>query len=98
MTREELVDTICPSDNIADCCSGECLFGCDDCKITMGYMFDEYDKQIRADVIDEIKDGITEIQQILILFDINSAEKRREIIDMLEQLKEKFDGKMGNKF
>lgn len=49
MTRDEIIDKICPSDAITDCCSGECLFGCDDCSLTLGFILDEYDKQIRAE-------------------------------------------------
>lgn len=55
MTRDELLEKICPSDNITDCCTEECLFGCDDCKITLEYMLDEYEQTIREDAIDEYK-------------------------------------------
>lgn len=49
MTREELIDKVCPSDAITDCCSEECLFCCDDCNLAIENMLDEYDKQIIAD-------------------------------------------------
>lgn len=51
MTREELIEKICPSDNISGCCMDDCLYVCDGCKLTLESMLDEYDKQIRAEVI-----------------------------------------------
>lgn len=53
MTRDELLDKICPADSITDCCSSDCIFGCDDCKVTLGYMLDEYEADIKAETIDE---------------------------------------------
>lgn len=56
MTRDELLDKICLTDSIADCCSSDYIFECDDCKVTLGYILDEYEADIRAEVIDEIKE------------------------------------------
>lgn len=41
----------------------------------------------RADERAKINDELSEVQQILILYDVDTAEKRREIIDLLEQIK-----------
>ena len=55
MTREELIYEVCPYKSMIDCHSEEPYthFKCKDCSILMNNWFDEYDKQIRADAIDE---------------------------------------------
>ena len=59
MTRELLLDYICPSD-FTDICV---LIGCEYCEVKLNEWLDEYDKQIRADAIDDfanwlVKQGI----------------------------------------
>lgn len=58
MTRTELLGKICPTHNTNDCCTGENSFHCDDCDKLMESWFDEYDKQIRADAIEELGKAI----------------------------------------
>lgn len=55
MTREELINNICPSVNINDCNGCDACFGCDDCAKELNKLLDEYDKQIRTDAIDEFR-------------------------------------------
>ena len=49
MTRELLLELICPAD-YTDVCV---LVGCEHCEVKLNEWLDEYDKQIRSDVIDE---------------------------------------------
>ena len=49
MTREQLLYLICPSERVEDCKKYTCV----DCQLLLIKWLDEYDKQIRADVIDE---------------------------------------------
>ena len=49
MTRKHLLDLICPSKRI-DCCEA---YSCIDCQLLLIKWLDEYDKQIRADAIDD---------------------------------------------
>lgn len=86
MTRDELIEKICPYDNTSECRYNieSCSFGCDDCMVTLGYMFDEYDKQIRTDAIDECISKIDTLEQIS--FGIVEVDL---IKSLLEQLKEK---------
>lgn len=51
MTREALILDLCPTDCIGEKCE---QFDCEDvCYPMLRRMFDKYDEQIRADVIDE---------------------------------------------
>lgn len=59
-------------------------FGCEVTKIEECPL----NREIRADERKKINDELSEVQQILILYDVDTAEKRREIIDLLEQIKE----------
>lgn len=87
MTRDELLEKICPADNITECCSGECMFGCDDCKVTMEYMFAEYEARIKDAVIDECIAKINRDHTHSAYYnDVYEA------IMLLEQLKEQKDG------
>ena len=60
MTRDELLNSICPMSRVYDCCiaDGDGDYDCDKCKRLTKEQFDEYDKQIRADAIDEVKNEI----------------------------------------
>lgn len=53
MDRDILLNRICPTDRTYDYCNGDDKYNCDDCKRIMSEWLDEYDNQIRADVIDE---------------------------------------------
>ena len=59
MTRELLLENICPTDCTDDCV----IVGCDYCNEKLNELLDEHDKQIRADAIDDfanwlVKQGI----------------------------------------
>ena len=54
MNRDELLDSICPMSRVYDCCITDGDYDCDNCKRLTNEWFDEYDKQIRAEVIDKL--------------------------------------------
>ena len=53
MTRDKLLNSICPMSRVYDCCIADGDYDCDNCKRLTKEWFNEYDKQIRADAIDE---------------------------------------------
>lgn len=53
MTRDKLLNSICPMSRVYDCCIADGNYDCDNCKRLTKEWFDEYNKQIRTDVIDE---------------------------------------------
>ena len=53
MTRDILLNSICPMSRVYDCCIADGDYDCDNCKRLTKEWFDEHDKQIRADAIDE---------------------------------------------
>ena len=53
MTRDELLFSICTINRVYDCCIADDDYDCDKCKRLTKEWFDEYDKQIRADAIDD---------------------------------------------
>lgn len=53
MNRDILLYRLCPMHRIYDCCNSDTNFHCVDCTRVMNEWLDGYDKQIRADVIDE---------------------------------------------
>ena len=53
MTRDKLLYKICPTDMTFDCRTGNKSCNCYDCGRVLEEWLDEYDNQIRADVIDE---------------------------------------------
>ena len=53
MTRDVLLKKLCPWDRIRDCCNPDANFYCNDCEPVMNEWLDEYDKQIRAEAIDD---------------------------------------------
>ena len=56
MNRDDLLKRICPN-----ACINDCRFiGCTQCNEKLNEWFDEYDKQIRADIIDELYNKIDE--------------------------------------
>ena len=52
MTRDDLLNSICPMSRVYDCCIADGGYDCDNCKRLIKEWFDEYDKQIRTDAID----------------------------------------------
>ena len=52
MTRDDLLNSICPMSRVYDCCIADGDYDCDNCKRLIKEWFDEYDKQIRTDAID----------------------------------------------
>ena len=61
MNRGELLEHICPNNNIDICCSEMGKIACKECDTVLNTYLDKYDKQIRADAIDSINDNIHEI-------------------------------------
>ena len=80
MSRDTLLDKICPMHRINDCCEGTSDFHCEDCAQLMDEWLDEYDKQIRAKAIDDAKRVILQTLDNEILVDTLHLR--------LEQLKE----------
>ena len=61
MTREELLYKICPTNTTYDCRNGNKYCDCDDCINEMNVWLEEYDKQIRANVIEEYKNTLLKL-------------------------------------
>ena len=87
MTRDILLNSICPMSRVYDCCITDGDYDCDDCKRIMNEWFDEYDKhvieQYKADT--NLKDTIREIHD-------NVAQEMycKGIDDLTEKLKDYF--------
>ena len=64
MTRDELLKKICPW-GTCDCGDDYESCNCDGCKRIMNEWLDKYDKQIRADVIDEFVHEVKEHHYLL---------------------------------
>ena len=60
MNRDKLLNSICPMSRVYDCCIADGDYDCDNCKRLTKEWFNEYDKQIRADAIDEFVHKIKE--------------------------------------
>ena len=60
MNRDNLLNRICPITRTYDCCNPDTQCRCNDCKQLMNKWLDEYDKQIRADVIDDFANWLVE--------------------------------------
>ena len=58
MTRDILLYRLCPMHRIYDCCNSDTNFNCVDCSRVMNEWLDGYDKQIRAEAIDEYKEEV----------------------------------------
>ena len=61
MTRELLIKEICPNAYINNCR----FLGCSQCDVKLNELLDEYDKQIRADAINEFVYHIKEHHYVL---------------------------------
>lgn len=86
MTREKLLEHICPTKNIDLCCSGATKIDCIDCQNVMNTYLGEYDKHVIAQYEAEhgnLADTIREIHD-------NVAQKMycKGIDDLTEKLKE----------
>ena len=100
MTRDELLFNICPGYRTISCCNGNKSFNCNDCNRVLNKWLDEYDKQIKAEVIDSINDNIHEIYKCQFYCMADMCEHDSPTVDMcidcfydaiqksLEQLKE----------
>ena len=62
MTRELLLEYICPGYRAPNCFKGDTSCNCNDCNHILNEMFDKYDKQIRADAIDDFVKAIEKHQ------------------------------------
>ena len=60
MTRDILLNNLCPTDTTFDCWNGDESCNCDDCNRVLNKWLDEYDKQIRADAIDGFANWLVE--------------------------------------
>ena len=65
MIRDTLLNNICPGYRTLDCSKGNTSFNCNDCNRVLNEWLDEYDKQIRADTINEFVHKIKEHHYIL---------------------------------
>ena len=62
MNRNDLLNSICPMSRVYDCLIADGDYDCDKCKRLTKEWFDEYDKQIRTDVIEEFVKAIEKHQ------------------------------------
>lgn len=83
MTRTELLEKICYSDYTNDCCSCDGHYNCQDCEDMLNPLFDEYDKQIRKDAIEELGKVLCDELDKGYIF-IN----KHQILHFVKQLKE----------
>ena len=87
MTRDKLLNSICPMSRVYDCCIADGDYDCDNCKRLTKEWFDEYDKHIieqyKADT--NLKDTIKDIHD-------NVAREMycKGIDDLTEKLKDYF--------
>ena len=65
MTRDELLFSICPGYRAPNCFKGDTSYNCNDCNRVLNEWLDEYDKQIKADAIDEFIHKVKEHHYIL---------------------------------
>ena len=87
MTRDKLLNSICPMSRVYDCCIADGDYDCDNCKRLTKEWFDEYDKhvieQYKADT--KLKDTIREIHDR-----VATEMYCKGIDDLTERLKEYF--------
>ena len=65
MTRDDLLNSICPMSRVYDCCIADGDYDCNNCKRLTKEWFDKYDKQIRADAIDDFVHKVKEHHYVL---------------------------------
>lgn len=92
LSREELLEKICPTDATNDCCQGNCSCSCDKCDDVLNYLLDRYDAKVKADAIQEFVKSIEKNQTMQDnYFDAPRFEMSVDMTDILkiaEQLKE----------
>ena len=83
MKREQILERICFTDNL-------CMEDCEKCKAVMNDMFNKYDNQIRAEVIDEFEKAFcdNENQRSFITLNQHSHSWDSYAKHIAEQLKE----------
>ena len=77
MTRDELLFSICPGYRAPNCFKGDTSCNCNNCNRILNEWLDEYDKQIRTEVINEYYNKINEKLKT----DTNLKDTIREIHD-----------------
>ena len=60
MTRDELLFSICPGYKAPNCFKGDTSCNCNDCNHVLNEWLNEYDKQIRAEAIDDFANWLVE--------------------------------------
>lgn len=87
MTREKLIDELCLASKIYECVNEDCTSNCEFCHRVMNRAFDEYDKQIRAEVIEECKNIVPfRIDDGYYSDGFNDCSKK--VLDRMDKLKE----------
>ena len=81
MNRDDLLKRICPMSRVYDYCIADGDYDCDNCKRLTKEWLDEYDKQIRTEVINEYYNKINEKLKT----DTHLKETIREIHDNVAQ-------------
>ena len=81
ITRDELLFSICPGYRTPDCYNGDKSCNCEDCNHILNEWLDEYDKQIRAEAINDYYNKLNE----KINTDTRLKDTIREIHDRVAQ-------------
>lgn len=74
MTREELIERICPADTESECGCVECNFSCEDCNNMLERMLLEYEKQIYNQALEDFGKKMKEANSLALFY--------REAIDL----------------
>lgn len=82
MTREELIERICPTDASCDCSAGESGTSCSKCDELLNKWLDEYEAQVRAEIIDEV------ITLARAEIDFESQAEQKRFVEFMEHLRE----------
>ena len=85
MSREELLGYVC-FNNYVNKCSGH---NCEDCESAINPLLDEYDRQIRAEAIDEFVKALEEHQQKNWIDNLEYGITFADIEEVAKQLEEK---------
>ena len=91
MTRDELLFSICPGYRAPNCFKGDTSCNCNNCNRILNEWLDEYDKQIRADAIDDFRKEICKMitqSENDGNYRFYAAELKQAIADLAEELKE----------
>lgn len=63
MDRKGLIERICPNDAIDECVREDCESNCNNCEVLLNALLDEYDKQIRADMLKDVIEIVKSIKK-----------------------------------